>query len=235
MAALALKRPRPLRLPERLRQMNGALARNEPPLSQRLADFLLQAGELFAQLNLPGLLTGLLGQDAAVRILSRATGFAHLGFMAPAECEPHLLADLATRNGFCHRHALFSSEIMARELAWRLGEPVPTTIFRADAARRAGLVPGIEAFLPTVDAATARGWIADGTGCHFALGLGSPGDVEEALGLCQARGYHPPALFEGHPLLNVANAITVVYVDAPMQGEALRWEFYHTAAESATQ
>lgn len=232
MAARAPQRLPPSSMPDRLQHLSSALARNERPLRQRLYDFLGETVKLFEDLELPTMLASVLGPNAAHWTLSQATGHTHLGFIAPPGCGPAQLAEVAIEHGFCEGHALFGSEIMARELAWRFGvESVPTLIFRADAPPRDGQVMGIEAFCPNVEASAVENWIAEGTGMHFAVGLRSPQAVEEALRRCQAQGLHPPPFFQGHPLLNVANAITVVYLDANLDGDTLRLEFYHKAGE----
>ncbi len=223
------------RLAERLQQMADRLAQEGPPPRARLREFLGQALGILHGVSIPDALRRWLGPQGAEWVLEQATGYLHLGFTAPREVSPQLLSEVAGELGFADRQAFFASEIMAREYAWRLGcSTVVTQIFRADRPCSGGLVFGVEAFLPELEEAETRRMVREGVGSHLALGLASPESVEAALRLCQSRGYAPPPFFEGQPLLNVANAITVAYVDADVKGETLRWEFYHSRGESPT-
>ena len=219
---------------ERLWAMSARLAREDLPLADRLDTYLREAHAVIHDLPLQAMLERLLGIDGAAWILGEMTGHFHLGFLSPAGVKAELLSSVAHDCGFGDSHAFFQSEIMAQELAWRAQRPeVPTAIFKAEAPPRDGKIAGVEAFTPTVEAETARTWLNDGVGLHLGLGLAAPRSVERALTLCRSSGFLPPPFFQGQPLLNVANAITVVYVDGSMDGESLRWEFYHAVEESA--
>jgi hypothetical protein len=212
--------------------MSARLAREDLPLADRLDTYLRQAHAVIHDLPLQATLERLLGVDGAAWILGEMTGHLHLGFLTPSGVKAELLSSVAHDCGFGESHAFFQSEIMAQELAWRAQRPeVPTAIFKAEALPRDGRIAGVEAFTPTVEAETARTWLNDGVGIHLGVGLAAPRSVQRALALCRSSGFLPPPFFQGQPLLNVANAITVVYVDGCMDGESLRWEFYHALGE----
>jgi hypothetical protein len=212
--------------------MASALADDSVPLADRLRAYLQGSAELMEELPLRKLLEQVLGVEGAAWAVGEMSGHLHVGFLAPAGTSLDLLGRLATEWGFGASQARFGSEILARELAWLLGrQAVPTTILKADAAERDGVVHSVEAFVPEVEPEVSRRWVEEGVGVHLALGLRHPESVERALQLCLDQGYRPPPFLEGRPALNVVNEIRVIYADPPAGG--VRWEFFHSATEPA--
>jgi hypothetical protein len=219
-------------LPQQLAALGQGLADPHTPMAERLGRHLRQARALLEAISLEDLLPTVLGRHGAAWARGAMTGHLHLGFLLPAEARLDRLAEQALECGLSDGHDRYPSEIMARDLAWRLGrDDVPTAIFKACVRRPAGSL-GIEAFSARVDPGIAAEWVRSGLGTHVAVGLKQLGDVARALRLARSQGFQPPPFLGGQPACNLSHEIRMVYVEGEMEGATVRWEFYHCAAEA---
>ncbi len=197
-----------------------------------LKTFASQVHNLLRSLTPREVLNRALGPDG--RSLGEyATGYLHLGFLAPFGTDIEEVKRIALEAGFDQPPMSFASEVMSRELALLADlEAVPTRILKVFATAEGGQRNGFEAFLPDVSEAQLSQWVSQAVGTHLGIGLKQREQVWEAIKVCREAGFVPPDFLCGKPAVNQAEDILVMYADGELEGLPLRLELYHTTSES---
>jgi hypothetical protein len=145
----------------------------------------------------------------------------HVGFIVPGIATYEALRTTAIEAGFARSHACFPSTIVARELG------APTMIFKAHREVSNGGSIAIEAFVPDVPQDTVYDWVSRNVGAHIAMRLKNAADLPDATQILERAGCTKPSFMNGLPMTNVAEGVTVEYVDLPFRAGVSRLELFY--------
>lgn len=207
----------------------GALLLGDTPMIDRLTTYLTTARRMLDGVSLATLFEAAFPRREDIDYLcSVAVPSLHIGFLTPPGPTKLALPKAATAAGFSMNHRSFPSTIMSRELGALLGERrVSTTIFKAYAARRSGMLLSFEAFIPDADEAIVTDWIERGVGCHLGVALRSIDAVLRAIEICRGAGFELPRFMGDRPVTNSAEDVTAFYADGDSVVGPLRLEFFY--------
>jgi len=148
------------------------------------------------------------------------TGQLHLGFLLAAEAEADFL-QAVSQHGW-RPAARFPSQIAARELAHRAGQPeLATSICKLVGPKGWAL----EAFIPQLPRSTVESWTAQGVVTHLGMELSQRQGLDLLLRHCIHGPFRPADFLQGELGLNEGQEILVLYLDGLLSGVPLRLEF----------
>ncbi len=219
--------------PGEFRQTVRSLAVPVENQQAQILAVLKRCRRLLETVDIPTVLHRVVGEEFAPRALGQLSGCQHFGFLGPSNLASSVWAALAQEAGFLENPQHFQSEILARELSWRLGgQPVRVTVMKVETTLASGRRGGIEVFFPEVEFDTGRRWVAEGLGAHLGLGLKSSENLDQVQQICRQRGYTLPPFLDGQPATNRSHGVRVLYLEDRLESGPFRWEFYHSSTEA---